>query len=135
MSRQIRLKVYGTVKGEKRLTRKHRYYTVTRDKYGKFKSFRKWSQTRPNKPATYKEKYVTTPTGKEAKKKVAEAIEEEQWIEKFVEYEEEIPLKPPVKTMKIKSHLRRIWKKRVDGIKQRYWKRIKSYERKIYVKK
>ena len=82
----IRLKVYGTAKGEKRFKRKGRYYTVARDKHGHFKTMRKWSPKRPNKPTRYLEKYVEEKTGKEAKQEVAEAIEKEQWVEYEVEY-------------------------------------------------
>jgi len=86
MTKKIRLKVYGAVKGEKRIKRKRHYYSVMRDKRGHFKSIRKWSQKKPNKPSEYKEKYLEAETGKEAKQKVAEAIEEEQWIKEEVEY-------------------------------------------------
>ena len=83
---KIRLKVYGAVKGEKRFIRKHHYYTVLRDKYGHFKTCRKWSPKKPNKPDQYKEKYIETEIGKEARQKVAESVEEEQWKEYEVEY-------------------------------------------------
>jgi len=75
----IRAKVYGTVKGEKRIHRKGHYYSLMRDKKGRFKGFRKWSPKRPNIKPEYKEKYIEAETGKEAKEKVVEAIEEEDW--------------------------------------------------------
>ena len=31
---------------------------------------------------------------------------------------------------KIKHHIRRVWKRRKDGVKQRYHKRIKAYKQK-----
>ena len=37
---------------------------------------------------------------------------------------------------KVKTHKRRVWKTRKDGIEQRYWKRIRRYTRKEkYVEK
>lgn len=86
MSKQLRLKVYGAVKGEKRILRKGHYYAETRDKLGRFKKFRKWSPKRPVKPERYLEKYVEAKTGLEARTKVAEAVTEEVWIKKKVEY-------------------------------------------------
>ena len=87
VAKKIRLKVYGAVKGETRIKRKGHYYSVLRDKYGKFKSTRKWSPKRPNKPDRPKvEKYIEAER-KDIREKVAEAIEEEQWIKmKPVEY-------------------------------------------------
>ena len=86
MAKTLRLKVYGNVKGEVRIKRRGHYFSVIRDKFGRFKSFRKWSQKRPNRPEHYEEKYVEARTGKEARQKVAEEIEKEQWIKKDVMY-------------------------------------------------
>lgn len=85
MFNMIKAKVYGTIKGEKRIHRKGHYYSVTRDKKGHFKTIRKWSPKKPNRKPEYKEKYIEAKKGKEVKEKVIEAIEEDQWSEFNVE--------------------------------------------------
>ena len=77
----IKLKVYGTVKLEKRILRRHHYIVVIRDRRGRWKGTRKWSQKRPIQKTVYKEKYLAAPTGKEVVEKMKESVEEEQWIE------------------------------------------------------
>ena len=81
MVKKIEVRVYGTIAGEKRMLRRGHYYSVTRDKYGHFKTTRKWSQKRPNLKAHYEEKDLTAETGREAKEKIVETIEEYDWDE------------------------------------------------------
>ena len=81
----IRLKVYGTTKGEKRFTRKGRYYTASRDKKGHFKTCRKWSPKYPNIPDQYREIYAEAKTGKELMEKVQKQTEKYQWTKGRIE--------------------------------------------------
>ena len=76
----IRLKVYGTTQGEKRLIRKGKAIAVSRDKKGRFKSVRKWSPKKPNKKAQYKEIYVEARNGKEVIEETLKVAENYDWV-------------------------------------------------------
>lgn len=75
----IRVKVYGTIQGEKRLFRRGKAVAVTRDNRGRFKSVRKWSPKRPNKKARYKEIYVEARNGREVIQETQKVVEYYDW--------------------------------------------------------
>lgn len=81
-----RLKVYGTARIMKRENWKHKYRAVSRDRKGRFKTWRKWSPKMPIEvKKAYLERYVEAPTGKEVYEKVKEEIEMWKWIKYEVE--------------------------------------------------
>ena len=77
----IRVKVYGTIRGEKRLIRRGKAIAVTRDNKGRFKSVRKWSPNRPNKKPQYKEVYVEGRTGKDVIRETLKVVRFYDWME------------------------------------------------------
>ncbi len=91
------MKIYGVIAGEKRVILrrdskgrfckkgKGKYYSITRDKKGKFAKMRKWSRDKPNKKREYKEYYEKAKAGKQLLGKVKEIYEEEVWEEFTVE--------------------------------------------------
>lgn len=77
---KIRVKVYGTMQGEKRIIRRGKAYAVKRDQNGKFKSFRKWSPKQPCKRDRYKEIYVEGSTGREVIRETQKVVYLHDWI-------------------------------------------------------
>lgn len=87
----IQIKVYGVARermGEKRVLRKGKYFSVARDKKGRFVSCRKWSPKRPNvkEYRKYVEEFREATTGREARQTVAEEYEKyPEWVDFEVE--------------------------------------------------
>jgi len=88
-----KLKIYGTRvpkgRGTKRITIRHHYYEIGRDKKGKFEIVRKWSPKTPIKAVRYTERQpleITYTTGKEAKEKIVEELKEWRWIDYEIGY-------------------------------------------------
>lgn len=76
----IRIKVYGTTKGEKRIIRRGKAIAVMRDNKGRFRSVRKWSPKHPIKKAQYKEIYVEARSGREIIQETQNVVGYYDWV-------------------------------------------------------
>ena len=87
----VKVKIYGVARarmGEKRILRRGRYYSATRDKKGRFVSYRKWSPKRPNVKEwrKYVEEFREVATGREAKQAIVkEYAKYPEWVDFEVE--------------------------------------------------
>jgi len=80
VAKKVKAKVYGTIRVMKRENWKGRYVAVSRDRKGRFKSWRKWSPKEPiPKKTEYREIYTKEGTGEEVYKEVVDIIDRYEW--------------------------------------------------------
>jgi len=81
----IRVKVYGAIRGEKRIIRRGKAFAVKRDGNGRFRSFRKWSPKQPCKRQRYREIYIEGATGREVIRETQRVVYHYDWINPSIE--------------------------------------------------